>query len=361
MSGPTPKAGVLDIAPYKAARGSAHAIRYQLASNESALGPSPAAVEALHSAASQIHLYPDGGAHDLRDAIAAVHSLDPARIVCGNGSDELLTLIANAYLRPGDEVLFSAHAFLVYRMTTLANSATPVAAPEPDRHVDVGRMLALANPTTRIVFLANPNNPTGTWISGRELRRLHAGLSLQTLLVIDSAYAEYMRERDYESGSEMVSQFNNVVMTRTFSKAYGLAGLRLGWAYCPLAVADVLNRTRGPFNVSGAAQRAAVTALRDRKHLERAVAHNACWRHWLTMEIRELGLQVDDSAGNFVLVRFSDESAARAGDAFLLERGIVLRPTGAYGLPHGLRLTVGSEEANRAVVSALATFIKSGR
>jgi histidinol-phosphate aminotransferase len=311
--------------------------------------------------ASQIHLYPDGGAHDLRDAIAAVRGLDPARIVCGHGSDELLTLIANAYLRPGDEVLFSAHAFLVYRMATFASSATPVAAPEPDLHVDVDRMLALVSPKTRIVFLANPNNPTGTYISGRALRRLHAGLPPQTLLVIDSAYAEYMRPGDYESGSGMVVQFENVVMTRTLSKAYGLAGLRLGWAYCPPPVADVLNRVRGPFNVSVAAQRAATAALRDGGHLERAVAHNVHWRSWLTTEIRALGLQVDDSAGNFVLVRFRGESVAHAADAFLLERGIALRPTGAYGLPHGLRLTVGSEEANRAVVSALATFMKNRR
>jgi histidinol-phosphate aminotransferase len=215
----------MDIAPYKAARGHPGAVRYQLASNESVIGPSPAAIEAYRSAASQIHLYPDGAAHEFREAIAAVHSLDSAHIVCGNGSDELLTLSANAYLRAGDEVLFSAHAFLVYRLAALANSATPVAAPEPGLRVDVDRMLALVTRKTRVVYVANPNNPTGTFISPSEMRRLHAGLPPQTLLVIDSAYAEYMRDSDYEAGRELVSQFGNVVMTRTFSKAYGACRL----------------------------------------------------------------------------------------------------------------------------------------
>jgi histidinol-phosphate aminotransferase len=359
MSPPIPKPGVLEIAPYKAGRGEAHAIRYQLASNESALGPSPAAVEAYRAAADEIHLYPDGGARALREAIAEAHGIDPARIVCGNGSDELLTLIANAYLRPGDEVLFSEHAFLVYRMAALANGAVPVAAPEPALRVDVDAMLARITPKTRIVFLANPNNPTGTWISRDELRRLHAELPPNVLLVIDSAYAEYMQDGDYESGAALVSQFDNVVMTRTFSKAYGLAGLRVGWAYGPADVVDVLNRVRGPFNVSVAAQRAAVAALEDRDHLERALAHNAHWRAWLTLELRALDLRVGDSAGNFVLVQFSDEAQARAADTFLLEHGIALRPVAAYGLPQCLRLTVGTEEANRAVVSALAAFKKN--
>ncbi|HEY1639005.1 MAG TPA: histidinol-phosphate transaminase, partial [Rhizomicrobium sp.] len=320
---------------------------------------SPAAIEAYRSATSQIHLYPDGEANEVREAIAASHDLDPERIVCGSGSDELLTLIANAYLRPGDEVLFSAHAFLVYRMAALANSAIPMAAPEPGLRVDVDRMLALVTPKTRVVYVANPNNPTGTYISASEMRRLHAGLPPQTLLVIDSAYAEYMRDSDYEAGGEMVSQFENVAMTRTFSKGYGLAGLRVGWAYCPPAVADVLNRVRGPFNVSVAAQRAALAALKDRGHLGRAVAHNEQWREWLTLQLRTLGLTVGDSAGNFVLVQFTDEDLARAADAFLLERGIALRPVGAYGLPQCLRLTVGLEEANRAVVSSLAAFMKN--
>jgi histidinol-phosphate aminotransferase len=359
VSGPTPKPGVPQIAPYKAARGDSNAIRYSLASNESALGPGQAASVAFQAAAAKMYLYPDGGAHALRDAIAAEHGLDPARIVCGNGSDELLTLIANAYLRPGDEVLFSAHAFLVYRMAALANSATPVAAPEPGLRVDVDRMLAHVTPKTRLVYIANPNNPTGTWMSGAELRRLHAGLPAHILLVIDSAYAEYMQDSDYESGAEIAAEFDNVVMTRTLSKAYALAGLRVGWAYASPAIFDVLIRVRGPFNVSAEAQRADVAALQDREHLARAVENTAQWRVWLTGQIRALGLRVDDSAGNFVLIQFADESAARAADTFLLEHGIALRPTAAYGLPQALRLTIGTEDANRAVVSALAALMKS--
>ena len=356
---PLPRPGVLEIAPYKAARGDAQIIRYQLASNECALGPSPAAIKAYRAAAAEMHLYPDSGAHELRQAIGEAHGLDPARIVCGNGSDELLTLIANAYLRPGDEALFSEHAFLVYRMAALANGAIPVAAPEPKLRVDVDAMLARITAKTRIVFVANPNNPTGTWISRAELQRLHAGLPDNVLLIIDSAYAEYMQHRDYESGAALVSQFENVVMTRTFSKAHGLAGLRVGWAYGPHDIVDVLNRVRGPFNVSVAGQRAAAAALRDRAHLERAVAHNARWRAWLTQELGALGLRVGDSAGNFVLLQFADAAKACAADTFLLEHGIALRPVGAYGLPYALRLTVGTEEANRAVVSALAAFTKS--
>jgi histidinol-phosphate aminotransferase len=358
---PAPKPGVLDITPYIGARVEPGALKHQLSANESAIGPSPAAVEALHAAASAIHLYPDGGAHGLRNAIAEIHVLNPERIVCGNGSDELLTLIANAYLRPGDEVLFSAHAFLVYRLATLANSAVPVAAPEPELRVDVDAMLKRVTPRTRLVYIANPNNPTGTYLTGQELRRLHAGLTAETLLVIDAAYAEFVRREDYEPGEEMVSRFDNVVMTRTFSKAYALAGLRVGWAFCPAAVADVLNRVRGPFNVSVAAQRAAAAALRDRAHLERAVAHNETWRSWLTDEIRKLGLRVDESAGNFVLVRFVNATVAKAADEFLLARGIALRPVGAYGLPQCLRLTVGLEDANRAAVAALAEFMKTRR
>jgi len=356
---PAPRPGVLEIAPYKAARGEACPIRYQLASNESAIGASAAAMEAYRSAAGEISLYPDGGAHALREAIGEAHGIDPARLVCGNGSDELLTLIANAYLRPSDEVLFSAHAFLVYRMSAMANGAIPVAAPEPELRVDVNAMLARVTPKTRLVFIANPNNPTGSWISGKELGRLHAGLPAHVLLVIDSAYAEYMREGEYESGAALVSQFDNVAMTRTFSKAYGLAGLRVGWACGPPAVLDVLNRIRGPFNVSLAAQRAGIAALQDRDHLERAVAHTVHWREWLTEELRALGVTVGDSAGNFLLLQFVDEAEAGAADTFLLEQNIALRPVGAYGLPHCLRLTVGTEEANRAVVSALAVFKKN--
>ena len=354
-----PKPGVLDIKPYVGGRahvaGVEHAIK--LSSNESALGPSAKALDAYTAAAKGLSVYPEGGAHLLREALGRRFGLDPERIVCGNGSDELLTMTAHAYLRPGDEVMFSEHGFLIYRIAALANSATPVVVPERDLRVDVDAMLARVSKKTRVVYLANPNNPTGTYLSHDEVRRLHAGLPASTLLVIDAAYAEYVRRNDYEAGIEMVSSFPNVVMTRTFSKIYALAGLRVGWGYCPAVVADALNRVRGPFNVSVPAQAAAIAALSDQKHFDDSFAHNETWRAWLIENIRKLGLRVDESVCNFVLIQFPNREQATAADAFLAQRGLILRDVANYGLPHCLRLTVGLETANRAVVSGLAEFL----
>ncbi len=357
----SPKPGVLDIAPYVGGRSHIEGVHnpVKLSSNESALGPSPHVVEAFDAAKTDLSIYPEGSAKILREAIGEVYGLDPHRIVCGNGSDELLTLLAAAYLRPGDEVMYSEHAFVVYKIAALANSARPVPVPETNYRADVDAMLKAVTPKTRLVYLANPNNPTGSYLRHDEVRRLHAGLSPDTLLIIDAAYAEYVRRNDYESGIEMVANFPNVVMTRTFSKIYGLAGLRVGWAYCPAAVADVLNRTRGPFNVSIPAQHAAVAALRDRAHVEASFAHNDKWKTWLTDEIRKLGLRVDDSVGNFVLIHFAGTEQAHAADHFLAGKGLILRGVAAYGLGQCLRLTVGPEAANRAVVTALAEFVKS--
>jgi histidinol-phosphate aminotransferase len=278
--------------------------------------------------------------------------------VCGNGSDELIYLLANCYLRPGDEAVHTEHAFIVYGMATRAAGAKPVVAKESDRTADVEAILAALSPRTRMVFLANPNNPTGTWISAAELRLLHTALPSHVLFVLDSAYAEYMRRPDYEPGMALVDAAENVVMLRTFSKVYGLAGLRVGWAYCPQQVADALGRVRPSFNVNHAAQMAAVAALRDQTHADAAVRHNETWLPWLAAEVRRLRLQADDSAGNFLLVRFANKRQADEADAFLLSRGLMLRPTANYGLPHCLRLTVGTEEANRAVVGALSDFLK---
>jgi histidinol-phosphate aminotransferase len=357
----TPKPGVLDIAPYVGGRASVAGVAepVKLSSNEGALGPSPKALEAYEAAARSVSIYPEGSAAILRDAIAALHGLDARRIVCGNGSDELITMLANAYLRPGDEVLFSEHAFLVYRIATLANSAVPVSVPEKNRRVDVDAMLAHATPKTRMVYLANPNNPTGTYLTRDEVMRLHAGLAPDTLLVIDAAYAEYVRRNDYEPGLEMAAKFPNVVTTRTFSKVYGLAGLRIGWACCPAPVADALNRIRGPFNVSLPAQRAGAAALGDRDHVRRSVEHNERWRAWLTEAVRAAGLAVDDSVCNFILIRFPRENGKTAEDAdrFLCARGLILRGVANYGLPDCLRLTVGPEDANRRVAAALGEFM----
>lgn len=358
---PAPKPGILDIAPYVGGRSSAPGVSkvYKLSSNEGALGASPKAVEAFQAASAKLAAYPEGSAALLRDEIARTYGLDAARIVCGNGSDELLTLLANAYLQPGDEVLFSRHAFLVYKIATLSNSAVPVVVDETDLKVDVAAMLAAVTPRTKLVYVANPNNPTGSYLTAEELRRLHAGLPSNCLLVIDAAYGEYVRRNDYTAGIDLVAEFDNVVMTRTFSKIYGLAGLRVGWAFCPAAVADVLHRIRGPFNVSIPAQLAAVAALQDRQHLESSISHNETWRARLTQDIRALGLRVDESVGNFVLVHFPETQGRTAQDAdqFLMARGVIVRLVTNYALPNALRITIGPEEANEQALAALKAFL----
>ncbi len=356
-----PKPGVLDIAPYVGGRASIPGVTapIKLSSNEGALGPSPKAMAAYAAAAADASLYPEGSAELLRAAVGEAFGLDPARIVCGNGSDELLTLLANAYLRPGDEVLFSAHAFLVYRIATLANSGVPVSVPEKNRTVDVDAMLAAVTPKTKLVYLANPNNPTGTYLPFDEVKRLHAGLRPGTLLVLDAAYAEFVRANDYDAGIALALDHDNVVMTRTFSKIYGLAGLRIGWALVPPAVADVLNRIRMPFNVSIPAQRAGAAALSDHDHVAAAVAHNTLWRDKLTTAIRGIGLKVDDSVCNFLLIRFPHEPGKTAveADRYLCECGLILRGVASYGLPDCLRLTIGPADANQKVMTALAEFM----
>jgi histidinol-phosphate aminotransferase len=358
-----PKPGILDISPYVGGRASVPGVAkvWKLSSNESPLGPSPAVLEALKTGADDASLYPEGSARILREAIGETYGLDPARIIgSGDGSDALLSMLAAAYLRPGDEVLFSKHAFLIYKIAALANSAVPVEVPEANLKFDVDATLARVTPKTRLVYIANPNNPTGTYISHEEMRRLHAGLPENALLVIDAAYSEYVKRNDYEAGVEMVSAFPNVVMTRTFSKIHGLAGMRIGWAYAPAAVCEVLNRIRGPFNVGNLQARVGAAAIRDRAHIERAVAHNEKWKAWLIEEIRKTGLRVDDSVANFVLIHFPPgKKDARAADAFLNARGLILRPMASYRLPDCLRLTVGPAEANPLVVQALKEFMAS--
>jgi histidinol-phosphate aminotransferase len=356
---PQPKPGILDIAPYVPGKSGAKGDKvYKLSSNESPLGPPPAAFKAYQASASTLALYPDGNATALREAIAKRYGLAADRIVCGAGSDELLQLISHAYLGPGDEGLYSQHGFLVYPIAIAANGATAVIAKERNHTSDVDALLATVSPRTRVVFLANPNNPTGTYLPVAEVKRLHAGLPASCLLVLDAAYAEYVRRNDYESGIELVSTFDNVVMTRTFSKIYGLAAVRLGWAYCPAHVADVLNRIRGPFNLNSGAIAAGVAAIEDRGHVEKAIAHNEEWLAFLTREIETLGLKVTPSVGNFLLIHFpGGKHDAPQADAFLTSRGIILRRMETYGLPSALRLTVGTEEANRAVIAALKEFL----
>ncbi len=355
-----PKPGVLEITPYVGGRAQAAdgAPAIKLSSNESALGPSPAAIAAYEAARTELSRYPEGSARILREIIGEIHGLDPERIVCGNGSDELLSLLAHIYARPGDDVVFTEHAFLVYRIAALASSAVPVAVPEKDLRADVDAVLAAVTSRTRLIYLANPNNPTGSWLSVSEIMRLHGALPTSTLLVLDAAYAEYVQRDDYEAGAALVSRFDNVVMTRTFSKIYGLAGLRVGWSYCPERVADAINRVRGPFNVSIPAQRAAAAALRDRAHVARSVAHNAEWKSWLARNIRACDLRVDEGEGNFLLIHFPSSQCAESADTFLTRRGFILRAVANYGLPHCLRLTIGSQEANRGVAAALGDFMR---
>ncbi len=306
-AGPRPRTGVHQISAYVPGDDKSSARRvFKLSSNETPLGPSPLAVEAYRANADKLHVYPEGSARVLREAIATTFGLNPERIVCGNGSDELLTLIAQSYLSPGDEAIYSAHGFLVYKIAILAAGGTPVVVPEKAENVDVDAILDHVTPRTRVVYIANPNNPTGTYIPYDEVKRLQAGLPANVLLVLDAAYAEYVRRNDYASGVELAAEAENVVMTRTFSKIFGLANLRIGWAYGPASVIDALNRTRGPFNVNGPALAAGAAALADRAHLERAVAHNAEWLGWLTRELTALKLRVTPSVGNFVLIHFPE-------------------------------------------------------
>jgi len=362
--GPRPRPGVLDIAPYVPGTSTLPGARpvVKLSSNETPFGPSPGAIEAYHSAAATLSRYPDGSARLLREAIGALHGLDPDRIVCGAGSDELLNLLACAYLGPGDEAIYSAHGFLFYKIAILARGATPVAAPETDLTSDVDAILACVSSKTRLVFIANPNNPTGTYLTFDEVRRLREGLPPDVLLVLDAAYAEYVRKNDYESGIELVTESANTVMTRTFSKLYGLASLRIGWAYCPPFIADALNRIRGPFNVSGPAIAAGVAALKDQAWAQVAIDHNELWRGGLAESFTGLGLGVTPSAANFLLLHFpkGNGRSAPEADKFLHERRIVLRRVEAYGLPDALRMTIGTEDENRAAIEALTAFMGAG-
>ncbi|MEQ1670522.1 MAG: histidinol-phosphate transaminase [Hyphomicrobium sp.] len=360
-SGPAPRPGILDIEAYvpgesKVPGGIKPA---KLSSNETPLGPSPSAIAAFTAAASGLERYPDGQATVLRGAIARRYGLDAARIVCGSGSDELLGLLARGYLGPGDEAIYTAHGFLVYRIAILTNGATPVVAPETNLHTDVDAILKCVTPRTRIVFVANPNNPTGTYIPISEVRRLRAGLRSDIVLVLDAAYAEYVSNNDYEAGIELVASTSNTVMTRTFSKIYGLAALRIGWAYCPPGIADVLNRIRGPFNMSSPALAAGAVAMDDVAHADAAKAHNDVWLPRVTRELTALGFDVTPSVANFVLFHFPKGSSRTAdgADLYLKSQGVIIRKVGAYGFPDALRMTIGSEGDNQRALAALKGYM----
>jgi histidinol-phosphate aminotransferase len=361
MSRPVPNPGILDIAPYTPGKSPVPEPgrkMYKLSANETPLGPSPKAIAAYKAAADHMEDYPEGTSRVLREAIGRAFGLDPDRIICGAGSDEILNLLAHVYLRHGDEAISCAHGFLVYPIATKANGATNVVAPETNFTADVDAILKLVTPRTKLVWLANPNNPTGTYLPFDEVKRLRAGLPPHVLLILDAAYADYVSRNDYEMGIELVATSDNTVMTHTFSKIHGLASLRIGWMFGPANIVDAVNRIRGPFNVSTPAMLAAVAAIEDTAHQEMSKAHNEKWRSYLTEEVTKLGLKVTPSVGNFILIHFPTEKGKTAteADAFLTRRGLVLRALPNYGLPHALRMTIGPEEANRLVVEALRDF-----
>ncbi len=357
MTGPQALPNIMEIIPYKGGETLENA--HKLSSNENPLGCSPAAIEAVKTAAGHMALYPDGSAQDLRCAIARKYGLQADRIICGAGSDEIFQLLGRAYLQPGDNIVQSAHGFLVYRLIAQQSGAQVRSAPEIGLKANIDAILDCVDARTRIVFLANPNNPTGSYIPYSEVRRLHSGLPRSVLLVLDGAYAEYVRQNDYSAGIDLAGEMPNVLVTRTFSKIHGLAALRLGWAYGPESVIDALNRTRGPFNVSAPALAAGIAALEDEAFQNRSIAHNRQELEKLTQAVKDIGLIPHPSVGNFVLIEFpaSPGQTAAEADAFLRSRGIVIRNVDVYGLPNCLRASIGTTDQNAELIRALQAFV----
>lgn len=358
---PQAKPWIEAIDPYvpgKAKTGSGRPVA-KLSSNESPLGPSPRAVAAMQAACIDAHRYPDASAAQLREALAAHHGLDPSCILCGTGSDEPLGLIALAYAGVGDEVVSVRHGFMVYPIAARRAGATPIEAADVDYTASVDTILSAVTQRTRVVYLANPNNPTGTVISSAEVARLHAGLPEHVILVLDGAYAEYIDAPDYESGLALAKVAPNVVATRTFSKIYGLASERVGWIYGAAPVINTLHRIRGPFNVTSSGLAGAVAALDDQDWIMQAKAHNDYWLPWVSRELQDLGLEVVPSVCNFVLFRFPESLGVTAGAAndYLMEAGYILRWLPNQGLGDCLRLTIGTEDENRGVLAALKDFL----
>jgi histidinol-phosphate aminotransferase len=356
---PTPKPGILDIAPYVGGKSRIDGVArpMKLSSNENALGAGPKAREAYEAAVRDIHLYPDGRAAKLRQAVAEHHGLEPERLIFGNGSDEVFALLNQCYLTPGDNIVTGQYGFLAYRISARANQAEVKLAPEPNFKTEVDGLLELVDERTKLVYISSPSNPTGSYNTAEETRRLHDGLPKNVLLVIDEAYAEFVTEPDWETSFPLAREADNIVVTRTFSKIHGLGGLRIGFGYAPLKVAEAVDRIRLPFNVSVPGLEAATAALGDEAHQKasRELVHT--WRPRLTQAIRGFGFEVFPSAGNFILVRFPDATrSAAAANEYLHSKGIIVRPVGGYGLPDCLRITVGAEDQNRAVIDALSEF-----
>lgn len=355
----TPQPGIMDIALYQG--GAAHVEGVEnvikLSSNENPFGPSPKAIEAVRDSAADLHRYPSTDHGPLRAAIGAQHRLDPDRIICGVGSDEVLQFVVQCYAGVGDEVIYTEHGFSMYPILARAAGAVPVQVAEQDRQVDVDNILAACTDRTRVVFLTNPGNPSSTMIPEVEVMRLAADLPDHVILVVDGAYTEYVD--GFDGGAAVVDAHDNVIMTRTFSKIYGLGGMRVGWGYAPRAIIDVLNRVRQPFNLSATALMAAEAAVKDQGYVDFCRTENRRLRVWLAEELAKLGVPSDPSYTNFILARFADQAEAEACDAYLQQQGLIVRRVAGYNLPNALRITVGDEAACQRVVQAIAAFKES--
>jgi histidinol-phosphate aminotransferase len=349
----------MDIAPYVGGESKAGAGRIiKLSSNESAFGPSPKAMKAITDMAQKIHRYPDGGCIELRAALGKKNNIHPDNIVCGSGSDEIIAFLCTAFVGQGDEVLYNRHGFLMYGISAQVNGGKAVLAPEQNLRADVDALLAAVAPKTKILFIANPNNPTGSYLPKSDIRRLREKLPAHIILVLDAAYAEFVTADDYSAGHELVDEFDNIVVTRTFSKIYGMGGVRLGWGHCSTKITDVLNRVRGPFNVSSIAQVAGIAALDDDEFVARAIAHNTQWMNWSTETLSALGLTVYPSVGNFFLVDFETPDKAEACRLFMKDRGILVRQMGAYGLGQCLRISIGTGEEMELACAAIKEYLQ---
>lgn len=362
MTAPQPKPYIMAIAPYVPGRSTTDDGRTvaKLSSNENPLGTSPAARAAFADAAGNLERYPDAGATGLREAIAEAYDLDPAWIIYGNGSDEVLHLVAGAFAGEGDEVIFVHYGFAVYEIAARRVGAIPVVAPDRDYATDVDAVLACVTDRTRIVYIANPNNPTGTFVARDEIARLHAGLRPDILLVLDQAYAEYLGEGDDDGGMELAKTASNVLVTRTFSKIHGLAAERIGWGYAAPAIIEAMHRIRLPFSITIAGQHAAVAALGDPAFVAHTREHNATWRAWFANEIAKMGnagLRAIPSKANFVLVVFEGSLTAETAYKGLMDKGYIVRWLPNQGLAQGLRITIGTEAETRGVAAALRELV----
>ncbi len=354
---PEPRPGILDIAPYVPGKAGAPGVvqPVKLSANENLLGASPRALEAFRDCAQSMALYPDGRGTRLRAAVSERYDLEPGRLILGCGTDEVFAMLSQAYLRAGDNIVQGEFGFGAYAIAARANEAEVRYAKERNYRIDVDALLAEVDDRTRLVFVANPANPTGTVLSSGEVQRLHAGLPGHTILVLDGAYAEFCTDPDFTDGLDLAREASNVVVTHTFSKIYGLASLRIGWAYAPLAVADAVERIRLPFNTSIPAQAAAVAALSDLEFQVRSLDLVETWKPWLARQLSDLGLEVVPSSANFLLVGFPQGAKLTApeAEAFLASRGLLVRGVANYGLPNHIRITIGLEAHNRALIEAL--------